>query len=216
MARARWLTPDDPADGFIRRIISIPNGVDWLAIVTGALNELIYDRNFEAYGTESVANTVALFKVMFDEFCLEEDVSNPVILAEFNNSVDATLALTPTNWDIFVPNIYFDVASVTDVIELSCSGLITVSAPSAGFINARFSVHQDTFFFGYFNQGGVYLPSSGIGNFLTGGQPGKLTGLAPGTYRADLWLRADVALTAYCRTATYSQQENLRIQVARL
>lgn len=67
-----WLTPDTPGAGFICRPLFIPNGRDWLAIVTGALNELIYDYNFEEFGTENVADTVAAFRDMFDHFCYND------------------------------------------------------------------------------------------------------------------------------------------------
>lgn len=73
MARDRWLTPDTPADGFICRPLFIPNGQDWLAIVTGALNELVYTYNFEEYGSESVDDTVAAFQTMFDHFCFNDE-----------------------------------------------------------------------------------------------------------------------------------------------
>lgn len=73
MPRSAWLTPDIPGDGFICRPLFIPNGLDWLAIVTGALNELIYDYNFEEYGTSTVADTIAAFQTMFDHFCFDDE-----------------------------------------------------------------------------------------------------------------------------------------------
>ena len=71
--RDRWLTPDIPAADIICRRLLIPNGEDWLAIVTGALNELIYDYNFEKYGTETPEDTASAFSVMFDHFCFDDD-----------------------------------------------------------------------------------------------------------------------------------------------
>lgn len=73
MARDRWLTPDTPATGFICRRLLIPNSIDWLAIVTGALNELTFDYNFEDFGTSDPQNTAALFMAMFDHFCFDDD-----------------------------------------------------------------------------------------------------------------------------------------------
>jgi microcystin-dependent protein len=73
MARNAWLTPDAPGVGYICRPLFIPNGLDWLAIVTGALNELIYDYNFEEYGTESISDSVAEFQKMFDHFCFNDE-----------------------------------------------------------------------------------------------------------------------------------------------
>src|SRR5919198_3864036 len=73
MTRNAWLTPDTPGAGFICRPLFIPNGTDWLAIVTGALNELIYAYNFEKYGSESVDDTIAAFQTMFDHFCFDDE-----------------------------------------------------------------------------------------------------------------------------------------------
>lgn len=72
MPNSAWLTPDTPASGFICRRLLIPNGIDWLAIVTGALNELIYDYNFEEYGSSSIPDTIAAFQNMFDRFCFDQ------------------------------------------------------------------------------------------------------------------------------------------------
>jgi microcystin-dependent protein len=69
--RNRWLTPNTAAAGFICRRLLIPNGVDWLDIVTGAINELIYSYNFEQQGTVSPDDTAAAFAQMFDRFCYD-------------------------------------------------------------------------------------------------------------------------------------------------
>lgn len=72
MPEQRWLTPNTAASGYICRRLLIPNGIDWLAIVAGAINELIYAYNFEAFGTESVDDTIAAFSAMFDRFCFDQ------------------------------------------------------------------------------------------------------------------------------------------------
>jgi len=72
MSVNKWLTPDAPTGTICRRLI-IPGGLDWLAIVTGALNELIYGYNFEQYGTVSPQDTAAAFNEMFDHFCFDDD-----------------------------------------------------------------------------------------------------------------------------------------------
>jgi len=71
--KTHWLTPDTPASGFVCRRILIPNGLDWVALVAGCLNELIYDYNFEEFGTSSIPDTVAAFNTMFDHFCFDDD-----------------------------------------------------------------------------------------------------------------------------------------------
>lgn len=48
----------------------IPDASDFLAIVAGALNPLIYDDNFEPYGSATPAQTAAIFRTMFDEYSL--------------------------------------------------------------------------------------------------------------------------------------------------
>lgn len=72
MPRDAYLTPN-AATGFTCRRLLIPAGIDWLAIVTGALNELIFTYNFEEYGDQTVQQTVDAFKIMFDQFCLDQD-----------------------------------------------------------------------------------------------------------------------------------------------
>lgn len=95
MAKNAWLTPDTPGVGYICRPLFIPNGQDWLAIVTGALNELIYDYNFEEYGTESIASTIQAFQTMFDHFCYD-DLSGCRMIGEI---VTFAGAMSPSpNW----------------------------------------------------------------------------------------------------------------------
>lgn len=67
-----WLTTD-PATGYICRRLLIPNSLDFLAIVTGAINELIYAYNFEQYGSLTPDEMAAIFQIMFDQFCLDQD-----------------------------------------------------------------------------------------------------------------------------------------------
>lgn len=64
-----YLTPEsNPAD-YICRIVFIPNGLDWLALVTGALEELTFVGNFEQYGAQTPGHTAERFTTMFDGFC---------------------------------------------------------------------------------------------------------------------------------------------------
>jgi len=90
-----WLTPDAPTATFTCRRLLIPGGDDWLAIVTGALNELIYARNFEAFGAYTPEQTASLFNDMFDDFCFDVDPGCRMI------GEIVCLAFTPTpaaNW----------------------------------------------------------------------------------------------------------------------
>lgn len=90
-----WLTPDAPTTTFTCRRLLIPGGDDWLAIVTGALNELIYARNFEQFGAYTPDQTASLFNDMFDDFCFNVDPGCRMI------GEIVCLAYTPTpaaNW----------------------------------------------------------------------------------------------------------------------
>jgi len=71
MTRYRWLTPDTAPADFICRRLFIPNQTDWIAIVAGCLNELIYAGNFEQFGTATPDDTASVFAVMFDKFSFE-------------------------------------------------------------------------------------------------------------------------------------------------
>jgi len=66
----RWLTPDSPPADFVCRRLFIPNNVDWIAIVSGALFPLIKDYNFEPYGAATPEETADVFSTMFDEYSL--------------------------------------------------------------------------------------------------------------------------------------------------
>lgn len=68
-----WLTPDAPNPGFICRRLLIPNGVDFLAIVSGAILPLTYESSFEQFGTLTPAQTAQLFQAMFQAFNFDSD-----------------------------------------------------------------------------------------------------------------------------------------------
>lgn len=68
-----WLTPDTPATGFICRRLLIPNSVEFLAIVKGALLPLIYASNFEEFGSLTPGQTAAYFQDMFADFSRATD-----------------------------------------------------------------------------------------------------------------------------------------------
>jgi len=52
-----------------RRVV-IPNQDDWIALVSGALIELIYPYNFEPYGTSTPGEAASVFGTMFDDYSL--------------------------------------------------------------------------------------------------------------------------------------------------
>lgn len=60
-----YLTPNTPpANRFICRRLRIPASADFLALVTGALASLIYEKNYEPHGSYSPADTAQAFKRM--------------------------------------------------------------------------------------------------------------------------------------------------------
>jgi len=56
---------------YVCRRVFIPNDVDWIAVVCGALVELTNPANFEQFGTATPAEAAAIFAVMFDKFSYE-------------------------------------------------------------------------------------------------------------------------------------------------
>jgi len=69
-----YLTPGTlPADT-ICRVLFIPNTLDWLAQVTGALQELTFEYNWEQYGAVTPGQAAEAMRTMFDLFCFDEGV----------------------------------------------------------------------------------------------------------------------------------------------
>jgi microcystin-dependent protein len=115
--RDRWLTPDPPASDFICRRILIPNGEEWLAIVTGALNELIYSYNFELYGSVTPEDTAAAFAVMFDHFCFDDDPGCRLIgeVVTFAGSSNPSTNFLPCDGASLLRSAYPDLFAVIGV-----------------------------------------------------------------------------------------------------
>lgn len=63
-----YLTPDSvPEDGVCRPLF-IPNSSDWLAIVSGAITELVKTWNWEQFGAVTVEEAVAAMQDMVDQY----------------------------------------------------------------------------------------------------------------------------------------------------
>jgi microcystin-dependent protein len=56
----------------------IPDNVDWIAIVAGAILPLIYADNFEAFGTATPQQCADVFQAMFDNFSYAQGVCRVV------------------------------------------------------------------------------------------------------------------------------------------
>lgn len=61
-----YLTPDAAAGDYLRRRLRIP--VELVPIVTGALLELVYEWNYEQFGSMTPAEAVALATIMLNDY----------------------------------------------------------------------------------------------------------------------------------------------------
>jgi hypothetical protein len=67
-----YLTPNTAPDTVTCRALFVPNSEECLAIVRGAINELIYAYNWDKYGALTEQESADLFVDMFDRFCYSE------------------------------------------------------------------------------------------------------------------------------------------------
>jgi hypothetical protein len=67
-----YLTPDSAPEDTVCRTLEIPNDQMWLAIVDGALSELLSVRRFEKFGTATPAETAERFEQMFSAYLASE------------------------------------------------------------------------------------------------------------------------------------------------
>lgn len=73
-----YLTPDTlPADT-ICRVLFIPNNEEFIANVTGALQQLTFDWNWTKYGSLTPEQAAEAMVPMFDRFCFNEGVCRMV------------------------------------------------------------------------------------------------------------------------------------------
>lgn len=75
-----YLTPDEIPEEDACRPLLIPASTDWLAIVSGALTELVKTYNWEQQGSVTVEQAVARMQVMIDQYY--EDICNDCTLPE--------------------------------------------------------------------------------------------------------------------------------------
>jgi microcystin-dependent protein len=123
-----WLTPSTLPDPTLRRVLSIPDSVDWLAIVSGALLELAQADNWQQYGALTENECADAMQIMFDAFSLDPVTSSHMI-GELITFAGATNPL-PDQW------LACDGASLlrADYPDLfDCIGVVYGSADSAHF-----------------------------------------------------------------------------------
>jgi len=91
-----YLTPNSAPGDTICRTLVIPADVNWIAIVNGALSELIYANRFEQFGTATPDEVAAVFQTMFYDFLASEcAVPDPSIVGEIKLLAHASF---PDGW----------------------------------------------------------------------------------------------------------------------
>lgn len=73
-----YLTPENNPTNLVCRVLLIPDDVQWLAIVNGALSELTYRFNFEQYGSVTPDECVERFSEMVDNVAYDRGVCRVV------------------------------------------------------------------------------------------------------------------------------------------
>lgn len=73
MPRTGWLTGENNALGYVRRVLLIPNDQGLRTAVTGAILELTYAHNWEQYGTLTPDECAEVFQYVLSQFLIEEE-----------------------------------------------------------------------------------------------------------------------------------------------
>lgn len=88
--KGRWLTPSNTAPtAVICRRVLIPDDVEWIAIVNGALTRLGEDDMYEAFGAVTPAQIAERMRTLYEEYldyCPEEPISGIIILEDIRGS----------------------------------------------------------------------------------------------------------------------------------
>lgn len=58
---ARYLTPNEVPEGYRTIALVVPTGLEWEALVRGALATLLVEENWQEYGAISVEDTLQYF-----------------------------------------------------------------------------------------------------------------------------------------------------------
>lgn len=77
-----YLTPDSAPTARVCRMLEIPDDKFWMSLVTGALTTLLYEYNFEQFGTATPEEVVAVFQSMLDGFYASDCTVNNYIIGE--------------------------------------------------------------------------------------------------------------------------------------
>lgn len=65
----QWLTPEESSPSGMRlRRLFIPDDPEYLALVSGALSELLNVNNYEQFGAATPEEVVQIFQTMYTEY----------------------------------------------------------------------------------------------------------------------------------------------------
>lgn len=76
-----YLTPNSAPGDTICRTVVIPADVNWIAIVNGALSELIYANRFEQFGTATPDEVADVFRTMFYDYLVSECMNGQILVS---------------------------------------------------------------------------------------------------------------------------------------
>lgn len=113
--RGRWLTPNELPGTTKCWAISIPDSVDFFAILKGAIDELRFSSNFEEFGSLSPSEVADAFAVAFDTIGVctgGSRMTGEVIAYATSDAPDGTLACDGATYlRVDYPNLYSVLAS---------------------------------------------------------------------------------------------------------
>lgn len=103
-----YLTPDELNSARVCRVLFIPDNVQWLEIVNGALNTLMIERNFELFGDVTPQQCVEVFTDMFIDYLNERPCMLGSILPYATTAAPSgTLPCDGSTYDrVDYPNLY--------------------------------------------------------------------------------------------------------------
>jgi len=96
MTANRWLTPDTAPPTYQRiKILWVPGGEEWEAIVRGALAPLFDAANFEQFGSFTPEETAEKFRIITGQTMAWQDAGGTLITGEIRLIPGASV---PTGW----------------------------------------------------------------------------------------------------------------------
>lgn len=76
-----YLTPDSAPAATVCRTLVIPDDVNWISIVNGALSELIHAYRFEQFGTATPDEVADVFRTMFYDYLVSACMNGQLLIS---------------------------------------------------------------------------------------------------------------------------------------